>query len=213
AELELERDTAMESVSDRKYFNHKEFVADLDMIALEIEAANARVSGLSQQVQSLETRRASMVIRAPFDGRVVSVNQIGNVMVFRNQQLLTLEKLEVPTVTAFLDQDQVLEIGLADRARVYVPALGQHINAQVYKIDRNSAFLDPKASHYTWTDSKGKSAAVSLRLDVRLEQMSEVRAGLPVVVVFAKRSTNSVMRQVTDWMGQIRKERVDGTSI
>jgi len=213
SELELERNTAMEAVSDRRYFNHKEFVTDLDMIALQVEEANAQVIALSQQLEKLDDRKASMIIRAPFDGRIVSVKQSGKVMVFRNQQLLTLEKLEVPTVTAFLDQEQVLNVGLSDKAKVFVPALDRHIEARVYKIDRNSAFLDPKASHYTWTDSKEKSAAVSLQLDIPVEQLAQIRAGLPVVVIFPKRSTNSVLSEVTNWMGSLRKVRSDETPI
>jgi len=213
AELELERDTAMEAVSERRYFNHKEFVTDLDMIALQVEEANAKVIALSQHMEKLETRMASMVIRAPFDARVVSVKQAGKVMVFRNQQLLTLEKLEVPTVTAFLDQEQVLKIGLSDNAKVFVPALDRHVDAKVYKIDRNSAFLDPKASHYTWADSKEKSAAVSLRLDIPVEELTQIRAGLPVVVIFPKRNTNAVLSQFGNWMGSLRKVESDETEI
>ena len=213
AELELERDTAMEAVSDRRYFNHKEFVTDLDMIALQVEEVNAKVIALSQQLEKLETKQANMVIRAPFDSRIISVKQVGNVQVFRNQPLLTLEKLEVPTVTAFLDQDQVMNVGLADHAKIFVPALNRHISAQVYKIDRNSAFLDPKASHYTWTDSKEKSAAVSLRLNINVEELSQIRAGLPVTVIFPKRSTNSMLSEVTNWMGSLRKEKDDETAI
>lgn len=213
AELELERNAAMEAVSDRRYFNHKEFVTDLDMTALEVDEIHAKVISLSKQLEKLEARKASMVIRAPFDGRIVAVKQSGNVMVFRNQQLLTFEKLEVPTVTAFLDQEQVLNIGLADQAKIFVPALDKHIQAQVYKIDRNSSFLDPKASHYTWTDSTSKSAAVSLRLNVAVEEMANIRAGLPVVVIFPKRNTNSLLSEVSNWMGSLRKVEVDETQI
>jgi len=192
------------SLNATQPWKHKEFVTDLDMIALQVEEANAQVIALSQQLEKLDDRKASMIIRAPFDGRIVSVKQSGKVMVFRNQQLLTLEKLEVPTVTAFLDQEQVLNVGLSDKAKVFVPA---------YKIDRNSAFLDTKASHYTWTDSKEKSAAVSLQLDIPIEELTQIRAGLPVVVIFPKRSTNSVLSEVTNWMGSLRKVRSDETAI
>lgn len=213
AELQLERDAAMEAVSDRRYFNHKEFVTDLDMIALQVEEASAKVLALSQQIETLETRMASMVIKAPFDARIVAVKQSGNIMVFRNQQLATLEKLEIPTVTAFLDQDQVLKVGMSDNARVFVPALNRHVDARVYKIDRNSAFLDPKASHYTWTDTKEKSAAVSLHLDIQVEELTHIRAGLPVVVIFPKRNTNAVLSRISNWMGRLRKGQTDETAI
>lgn len=213
AEYDLERATAMDSVSGRRYFNHKEFVSDLDMLALEVEEANAKVMAASMQVEKLEVEKIRMIIKAPFDGRIVSVKQPGNIMVLRNEQLFTIEKHEQPTVTAFLDQEQILTVGLHDEAKVFIPALDRHINAIVSKIDRNSAFINDKASHYVWDDQKGKSAAVSLKIELTAEERNYIYAGLPVVVVFPKRSTSAIYNQLGNTVLQLKGIFQDETSI
>lgn len=213
AEYDLERASAMDAVSGRRHFNHKEFVSDLDIMALEVEEANAKVMAASMQVEKLEVEKTRMIIKAPFDGRIVSVKQPGNIMVLRNEQLFTIEKREVPTVTAFLDQEQILSIGLHDEAKIFIPALGRHISATVSKIDRNSAFINDKASHYVWDDQKGKSAAVSLTIRLTPEEQNYVYAGLPAVVVFPKRSTSSIYNQLGETVSRIKDIFHDETSI
>lgn len=196
AEYDFERSTAMDSVSGRRYFNHKEFVADLDMYALEIEAANSAVKTAMMQLEKMEKLNGSLKILSPYDGRIVSIQQAANTTVLRNEPLLTIEQSIEPTVTAFLDQDQVLKVGLNDLAKVYLPSLGQHIDATVVLVDRNSTFINSKRSHYAWKDGKAKSAAVSLRLHIALAQRKDINAGLPAVVVFSKRQVNDIFHRV-----------------
>ena len=196
AEFELERTTAMDSVADRKHFNHKEFVADLDVFALEIEEANSAVKTAHMQLEKLEKLRSAMVIVAPYDGKIVSIQQAGHTTVLRNEPLLTIEQRIDPTVTAFLDQEQVLKIGLNDKAKVFLPSLGQHIDATVVLVDRNSTFINSERSHYSWKDGKEKSAAVSLRLDLSSIDRAEVSAGLPAVVVFSQRQVNDLYHRL-----------------
>lgn len=213
AEFDLERATAMDAVSGRRYFNHKEFVSDLDILALEVEEANAKVMAASMQVEQLEVEKTRMIIKAPFDGRIVSVKQPGNIMVLRNEQLFTIEKHEQPTVTAFLDQEQILTVGLHDEAKIFIPALDRHIPAIVSKIDRNSAFINDKASHYVWNDQKGKSAAVSLTIQLTQEERNYIYAGLPAVVVFPKRSTSAIYNQIGNTVLKLKGIFHDETSI
>ena len=213
AEYDLERATAMDAVSGRRYYNHKEFVSDLDILALEVEEANAQVMAASMQVEKLEVEKARMIIKAPFDGRIVSVKQPGNIMVLRNEQLFTIEKKEPPTVTAFLDQEQILSVGLHDSVKIFIPALDRHIPAIVTKIDRNSAFINDKASHYVWDGQKQKSAAVSLSIQITEEERNYIYAGLPAVVVFPKRSTSAIYNQLGATVTRLKNMFNDETSI
>ena len=206
AEFELERTTAMDAVSDRKHFNHKEFVADLDMFALEIEEANSAVKTAHMQLEKLENLRASMSIVAPYDGKIVSLQQAGHTTVLRNEPLLTIEQSIEPTVTAFLDQEQVLKIGLNDKAKVFLPSLGRHIEATVVLVDRNSTFINSGRSHYAWKDGKEKSAAVSLRLEMGSLNRTEVSAGLPAVVVFSRRQVSDIYHRIGSVFTSQKKE-------
>lgn len=213
AQYDLERATAMASVSDRKHFNHKEFVADLDMFALEIEEANSAVKTAHSRVESLEKRRNGMSIVAPYDGRIVSIQQAAHTNILRNEPLLTIEQQVKPTVTAFLDQDQVLQVGLNDQAKVFLPSLGQHIEAKVVMIDRNSTFLNADRSHYAWKEGKQKSAVVSLELDLDNIDRQQINAGLPAVVVFSKRQVNDLYHSIGSAFTTASKEEIDGTEI
>ncbi len=211
AELELERTTAMDDVSDRRYFNHKEFVADLDMLALDIEEASSLVNTAISQLASLEKLNDSMAILAPYDGRIVSVQQAANTTILRNEPLLTIEQKTTPTVTAFLDQEQVLEVGMHDIAKVYLPSIGQHIDAKVTAIDRNSTFINSDRSHYAWKDGKEKSAAISLQLQMTAAQADLISAGLPAVVIFPTRQVNDIYHMIGSVFRQENNENKAGS--
>ena len=213
AEYELERATAMASVSGRKHFNHKEFVADLDIFALEIEEANSAVKTAHSRLESLEKRRTGMSIVAPYDSRIVSMQQAAHTNILRNEPLLTIEQQVEPTVTAFLDQDQVLQIGLNDEAKVFLPSLGQHIQAKVVMIDRNSTFINSDRSHYAWKEGKEKSAAVSLKLNLDSVDRQKINAGLPAVVLFSKRQVSDIYHSIGSALTKPTEEEIDGTDI
>jgi multidrug resistance efflux pump len=196
AQLELERSTAMDSVSERRHYNHKEFVTDLDMVALDVSAARSAFEAAATKLHTLQAMQTNQVIRAPFDGRIVALFQPGNVNVRRDQPLLTMEEERNVTVTAFLDQAEILKVGLNDDAKVFLPALNQHVRARVISIDRNSVHLRPDADHYTWRDSADRTATVSLQVFVDHARMPDIRAGLPAVVIFKRRTSNDIFARI-----------------
>lgn len=213
AELVLERTVAMDDVSDRRYFNHKEFVADLDMLALEIEEASAHVNTANSHLEKLEKLNESMAILAPYDGKIVSIQQAAHTTILRNEPLLTIEEKTTLTVTAFVDQDQILQVGLRDIAKVYLPSIGQHIEATVTAIDRNSTFINSGRSHYAWKDGKEKSAAISLMLHTTSSQEELVSAGLPAVVIFPSRQVNDIYHLIGSFFSRDKKEAIQNASI
>jgi multidrug resistance efflux pump len=203
AEYELERASTLDAVSDRVFFNNKEFVADLDMLALDVDEASARVTKAYAGLEQAEKAITRLVIEAPFDGRIKSVLQPGNVNLVRNDTLLTIEKTGSPTVLAYLTQDEVLSVGLNDRAKVFIPGVGRHVQATVTKVDRTSGFIDPKASRYEWNDRTERTALVSLRLDPEDQSRDEISAGLPAVVIFPKRFTSDVYNKLGTGIGNV----------
>ncbi len=199
AELDLERTTAMDAVSGRRHYNHKEFVTDLDMMAIDVSEARSKLETSAMQLNALKAMQKRQVVRAPFDGRIVSLFQSGDSNVLRDEPLLVLERDSDLTVTAFLDQEEILEVGLNDEAKVFLPALGRHVLAQVVAIDRSSAFVDGKSSHYTWRGTKERTAAVSLRLQADDQRRLQIRAGLPAVVIFERRLTSDIYSRLADF--------------
>lgn len=204
AQAKLERSTAMGGVSDRKYYNHKEFVTDLDMLALSVDEAQSAFALALMKMEKLQDSQSQLKIRAPFDGEIVSVQQTGLTNVLRNEPLLTIQQNVTPTVTAYLNQDQVLRVGLHDRVKIFIPSTGQHLEAVVEKIDRNSALLHAGDPTFTWKDGEDKSATVSLALDIRDQASSQVPAGLPVIAIFQKRTINDIYHKLTGALSKTR---------
>lgn len=203
-QAKLERSTAMGGVSDRKYYNHKEFVTDLDMLALSVDEAQSAFALALMKMEKLQDSQSQLKIRAPFDGEIVSVQQTGLTTVLRNEPLLTIQQDARPTVTAFLNQDQVLRVGLHDRVKVFVPSTGQHLEAVVKEINRNSALLRAGDPTFTWKDSEDKSATVSLVLDIADQASSQIPAGLPVIAIFQKRTINDIYHRLTGALTETR---------
>jgi multidrug resistance efflux pump len=203
AENELERASTLNAVSDRVFFNNKEFVADLDMLALDVDEATAELNAAYANLEATEKAIERLVIEAPFDGRILSVFQSGNVHLIRNEELFAIEKDENPTVLAYLTQDEVLAVGLGDRAKVFIPGLQRHIEASVAKVDRRSSYIDLESSKREWSDRTERTALVSLNLHIDGRGRDDVSAGLPAVVIFPKRFTNDVYHGFSAGMSQL----------
>ena len=192
AQYELERAVAMQAVSMRRHFNNKEFVSDLDLLALDVEEAHSKLALTNMKLGQLERTKAGLVVKAPFDGRIVSVSASENITLLRGKNIATIEKLTEPRITAFLDQEEIVHVGLNDEASVYLPSLGKRFAARVEKIDRSSLSLRMNASDYIWSDDKKKSAFVALRFHLSDDEKFFVRGGLPAVVIFSRRSVSGI---------------------
>lgn len=197
-ELSVEQATVMHSASDKRHYNHKEFVVDLDMLALDLDEAHGRLKLARDKLQGLKQMRSARVIRAPFDGQIVSLPVAAGLTVSKEQPILALEQDVPPTVTAFLDQHEVLRIGMNDKAKVFVPAISRHVEATVIGINRKSGHLDLKSSRYTWKANGERTASVSLLLS-GADGSREIRAGLPAVVIFDRRMTNDLFARLANF--------------
>ncbi|MEM8793952.1 MAG: HlyD family efflux transporter periplasmic adaptor subunit [Pseudomonadota bacterium] len=212
AELILERTTAMKRVSGRRHYNHKVFVSDLDMMQVELSEARAHLETEETRLAHLMRVRTAQIIRSPANGQIVSIFQSPDAAVSRHDPLMTIEISDQLSVTAFLDQEEVLQVGLSDEASIYIPGLNEHLTAKVTAIDRNAAFLDPQANHYTWRAEDARTAAVSLKFTATPQQIEDMRAGLPAVVIFSKRTTNDIYGRLSRLFSRGEEIR-DGTDI
>jgi len=211
AEFILEKDAAMDVASERRHYNHKEFTTDLDMLTLDLEMAYSTLEMEVSKLERLDKIKAKLVLRAPFDGRIVNLYQTAYSNVVRNAPLLLLEKDNDISITAFLNQKEVLEIGLQDTAKVFIPALNIHLPATVVKIDRSSLSLNKSNTHYTWHDKKDRTAAVILSLRADVQSASYIHAGLPVVVIFDRRETSDIWARIKGIMGYFPKSNIQAT--
>lgn len=212
AEQSLQQATAMMSASGRRHYNHKVFVVDLDMVELELSGARSALAVAKARLANLLRMKTNQVITAPADGLVVALFAAPHGIVERNAPLMTIEATHDLSVTAFLNQEEILDIGLSDEASIYLPAYGEFLEGKITSIDRNAAFLKPDANHYQWRDSQDRTAAVSISLKSADDQTTNIRAGVPAVVIFNRRSHSTLTARLTKWFGG-GKDRDDGSDI
>jgi len=195
-EAKLVQATAMEAVSERRHYNHKEFGVDLDIKAVELQTLYSTLQVEQQRLAGFITAQNNQVVRAPYNGKVTSLFYSENTSVPRNEAILTFEEVGNNQVIAFLNQEEVLQVGLNDLANVFIPALGLELEALITEIDRSSGYLDKKNANYSWRDKKEKTARVLLQLIGTSENISLINAGLPAVVIFNRRSTNPLFSKI-----------------
>ncbi len=199
---------AMEAASERRHYNHKEFATDLDIMAVELQSAYKNLQIERQQLETLILSQNKQVVRAPYDGKITNLFYATNSTIAKNSPILTIEEIGKSMVSAFLNQEEVLHIGLMDKANVYIPALGLEVSAIIVDIDRSSAFIDKESSQYAWRDKKQRTALVSLELTVNNDTAELISAGLPAVVIFNRRSTSNIFSKVINFVSSKSKTKV-----
>lgn len=192
AEYILQKNSAMETASDRRHYNHKEFVTDLDMLSVDLEMVYSQLELEIKKLEQLEERKNKLVLRAPFDGRVMNLYQTAYNRVGQDDPVLLLEKANDISVTSYLTQKEILSVGLYDQAKVFIPALNKHIPAKITRIDRHSLYLNKEATNYTWRNDDERTASVILKLEVSKDIAEYITAGLPVVTIFNRTSNDPI---------------------
>ncbi len=110
-----------------------------------------------------------------------------------------IEQRQSRQVTAFLNQDEVLRVGIGDEVTLYVPALGETLKGKVRQIDRTTGFVEEQKRAqnpgYRWRGPVDRSAKVMIDFaePQRVADQDRYRSGLPVVVIFPQHSTNSML--------------------
>jgi multidrug resistance efflux pump len=171
-------------------------------IEADIRLAEHEIMLAQQRYISNLAYRDRQAVRAPFDGTVLELPRLNNASVRRGDIIAIIEQRERRQVTAFLNQDEVLKVGLGDEAQLYIPALGETLRAAVTRIDRTSGFVQEEnraqGPGYRWRGPHDRSAKVTLAFTdpAKVRDVERYRSGLPVVVIFPQRSTNSVLASI-----------------
>ncbi|NQZ81885.1 MAG: hypothetical protein HRT52_12800 [Colwellia sp.] len=202
-EAKLVQATAMESVSERRHYNHKVFSTDLDLMAVNLQTLYSAIQLEEQQLALLIKTNNQQIVRAPYNGKVTTLFHVENSSIPRNEAILMFEETGRNLVTAFLNQEEVMEVGLHDIASVFIPALGFEVDAIITQIDRASGYVDKKNVRYAWRDKEEKTALVSLELLVTDNVEHAITAGLPAVVIFKRRTTSNIFAKFFTTKGNV----------
>lgn len=177
--------------------------ADVRLQEHEIELAQQRY------IASLRHKN-NLAIRSPFDGVVLELPHVDAANIRRGDIVAVIEQRRKREVTAWLNQDEVLRVGLGDEATLFVPAVGETLKARITRIDRTSGFVDEQKRAqnpgYRWRGSVDRTAKVTLAFTEpqKVSDAERYRSGLPVVVIFPQRTTNSVFASLGQAAGASR---------
>lgn len=206
-ELAARIELSQQNVGKRMYTGHEtigsgDIQGKLAEIETEIRLAEHEIQIAQQRyIANLEHRQRQSV-RAPFGGTVLELPRVENSNVRRGDIIAIVEEREKRQVTAYLNQDEVVRIGLGDEATLFIPALAETMKARVARIDRTTGFVEEEKRAqnpgYRWRGPVDRSARVLLEFadPAKVKNADKYRSGLPVVVVFPQRSSSPILNAI-----------------
>ena len=167
-----------------------------------VRLAEHEINIAEQRRQAYVRQRERSAVVAPFDGTILELARIDGGSVRKGDTLAIIEQRKDRRVTAYLNQDEILKVGLGDEALVYIPAVGETVRGRVVKIDRTTGFVrendERQNPGYGWRGPHDRSAKIDIEFEnpALVSDPERYRAGLPVIVVFEQRSTNSLLATI-----------------
>jgi multidrug resistance efflux pump len=202
--VEGERRALFVSAQAGRFFDGIRVTGRLAEAEAAVQRAREEIDLAVDELQAWQQRRAASVVRAADAGRIIRVLRSDGSAVRAGDTLAVFERAGERVVHAFLTQKEIMRVAVGDTANIYLTALHLRTTAQVVTIERAAGFLDDIESRYTWRQARDngvrqsdldRTARVVLRLAVddgeRLRTVIE--PGMPVVVSFARRSTDTVL--------------------
>ncbi len=183
----------------KRLFTGNDIVGKSAEIEAQVRLAELEISIAEEKVRAFEKQRSRTAVSAPFDGTILEIPKFDKGSVRRGDTLAIIEQRKARRVTAFLNQDEVLKVGLGDETTLFIPALGETVKGRVTAIDRTSGFIreqtEAQVPGYGWRGPTDRSAKITIEFEdpTEVEDYERYRSGLPVVVVFEQRSTNSLL--------------------
>lgn len=205
-ELASRAELAQDNIGKRLYTGD-DLIGQSAEFEAEVALAEHEIQLAEQRHLSNVKLRNRLAVRAPFDGTLLALPRFDRASVRRGDVVAIVEQRRKREVIAFLNQDEILKVGLGDEVVLYIPALGEQLQGRVANIDRTSGFLreqDQRANPgYTWRAPRDRSAKVTVRFNQPelVADFEKYRSGLPVVVIFEQRATNSLMSSIAHTLG------------
>lgn len=143
------------------------------MLQQQAEIANAAAAAQQAQFElaEAEANRADLIVRAPFDGTVVTRSAEPGEVVTAGTAIVTLLDLSKVYLRGFIPEGQIGKVRLGQAARVYLDSNpDKPVDAYVLRVDPEAAFT-PENTYFR---------------DDRVKQVVGVKLGLKGAIGFAK---------------------------
>ena len=183
----------------KRLYTGDNIVGQADDVEAQVRLAEHEIQLAEKRSQSYVKQRQRAAVTAPFDGTVLELPRVDKGAVRKGDTIAIIEQRQNRHVTAYLNQDEVLKVGLGDEALLFVPALGETLKGRVREVDRTTGFVREQNERqnpgYAWRGAQDRSAKITIEFEdtSKVADFERYRAGLPVVVVFEQRSTNSLI--------------------
>lgn len=189
---------SLDSINQGHYFSVDKIEGDLPQHKANVAHAENQIDIIKQRIKAHEDQISRRIIRAPFDGHITGLSKSVRNTVAKGDELFLLERNEKRSITAFLTQDEVVEVSLNSKASVYVPLLNKTYAAKVTHVDRTDGFVDEVNAKYRPRTIKDRSAKVELELlDFKVtDARKQLRPGSPAIVYFDRSLTSSLMHRI-----------------
>ena len=201
--LELETRIALaEKNIGKRYFTGREMIGEIQRASAEIKRAQGLLELDKQRYEVAKSARDRRAVAAPFTGTILQLPRLHNGHVKAGETIALFEKSGERGITAFLTQDEVLDIELGGFVEVYIPATGEIARAQIIDIDRTMGFFRQASKRspvrLQWREAKERTARVSLAFvdSHEISGDSRYRAGLPVTVNFSRKAGGYIQARV-----------------
>ena len=193
----------------KRYFSGDNVIGDLQRITDEIKRAEGLMEIDRQRFEIARRQRNRLAVVAPFTGTLLQLPRVNNSQIKAGETIALFEKNDQRTVTAFLTQDEVLEIEMGANVDIYIPATGEVASARIVDIDRTMGFFQQATTRspmrLQWRTSRERTARVSLafRNPEALTNSRQYRAGLPVIANFERKSGNYITARAQKMVQQV----------
>jgi multidrug resistance efflux pump len=186
----------------KRHYNGTSLIGEIGQIEAQVRLAEHEIQLAHQKFLALANHRARLAVTAPFDGTILELPHVDNGHVRRGDVIAIIEQRSKRHVLAFLNQDEVMRVGIGDEVTLFLAALGESLKGRVVSIDRTSAFISEQNSRqnpgYRWRGPVDRTAKVTIAFSEpsKVADAERYRSGLPVIVVFPQRSTNSLLASI-----------------
>ena len=149
---------------------------------------NTKIKLAEERRESYVKQRQRSAVTSPFDGTVLEIPRIDGGSVRKGDTLAIIEQRRDRRVTALLNQDEVMKVGLGDEALIYIPAVGETVKGRVVTIRQGPRASSGSKTSATILAMAGEDLPTVLAKIVidftephKLDDSERYRSGLPAI--------------------------------
>lgn len=184
---------SLRAVDKGSYFTGNKLEGAVTDIKANVDAARHKLELNKSKLHVFENTYKKLTMQAPFDCRIIQLTKTVGNTVEKGEPILLLEPFNNDaTITAYLTQEELSNVGLGEKANVFIPGLGKSYDGQVINIDSGTGAISGGKTTYQYhlQNDDDRSVRVTLAVDEALPH------GSPAVVYFPRKYSIPIINKV-----------------